>query len=505
MTPLINWCTFFVLNSVWQFPVLFAIAALLVRFLPKLSNALEYRIWVGCLLLGVAVPSLSTYLAVVPVHRVRGTDRVSETDRWKAPHPPQHGHLTEVMTAVEVTPAVRSPFGLMAGTYLVSVLVGISFLTLRLEKTRRIVDGRVALMPQPQAIAEGPRRHVGVFVGKELRSPATLDWPVPMILVPEAFEDMPGLEQDAVIAHELAHIVRSDFVKNLLLEIASLPLSYHPMTRYLRRKITESREVLCDDLAAESTSQRGTYAQALLNVARRLEAQSPSLSLVLEMTTTQLERRIMKLLQEPLSVSPRLRYFTQALCLLALLGGSVGVLRLSLHPVSVQAAGSPAFPFDPSQTFDTLKPIAERQLAPNFTLVDNSGKKITLSDYKGKVVLLDFWATWCGGCKLEIPWYIKFDRKYRKEGLAVIGVSMDEKGWDAVRPFLAKKRDDETGGMIAMQYPIVIGNDALASRFGLTSMPMTLLIDKSGRIAVSHTGVVDKGNFESNILQLLKQ
>lgn len=170
----------------------------------------------------------------------------------------------------------------------------------------------------------------------------------------------------------------------------------------------------------------------------------------------------------------------------------------------MQAAGIPAFPFDPSQTFDTLTPRAQRKPAPNFALVDNNGKTITLSDYKGKVVLLDFWARWCGGCKLEIPWYMEFDRKYRKDGLSVIGVSMDEKGWEAVRPFLAKKRDDETGGMIAMQYPIVIGNDALGSRFGLTSMPMTLLIDKDGRIAVSHTGVVDKGNFETNIRQLLK-
>ena len=136
--------------------------------------------------------------------------------------------------------------------------------------------------------------------------------------------------------------------------------------------------------------------------------------------------------------------------------------------------------------------------------MDNNGKAITLSDYKGKVVLLDFWATWCGGCKLEIPWYMEFDRKYRKDGLSVIWVSMDEKGWEVVRPFLAKKQDDETGGMIAMQYPIVIGNEALGSRFGLTSMPMTLLIDKDGRVAVSHTGVVDKGNFEDNIRQLLK-
>ncbi|MEO6817704.1 MAG: TlpA disulfide reductase family protein, partial [Edaphobacter sp.] len=137
-------------------------------------------------------------------------------------------------------------------------------------------------------------------------------------------------------------------------------------------------------------------------------------------------------------------------------------------------------------------------------LTDEQGKAITLSNYKGKVVLLDFWATWCGGCKREIPWYIEFDKKYRQQGLAVIGVSMDEDGWKTVKPFLAKKIDDETGGMIAMQYPIVIGSDALATRFGLTSMPLTLLIDKQGRIAVSHSGVVDKADFEHHIQMLLK-
>ena len=80
---------------------------------------------------------------------------------------------------------------------------------------------------------------------------------------------------------------------------------------------------------------------------------------------------------------------------------------------------------------------------------------------------------------------------------------MDENGWEAVRPFLAKKRDDETGGIITMQYPIVIGNDIMAKRFGLTSMPLTLLIDKDGKIAVSHTNVVNKDAFEGDIRRLL--
>ena len=118
-----------------------------------------------------------------------------------------------------------------------------------------------------------------------------------------------------------------------------------------------------------------------------------------------------------------------------------------------------------------------------------------MSGYKGKVVLLDFWATWCGGCKVEIPWYVEFDQKYRDKGLAVIGVSMDEEGMKVVKPFLAQKN---------IQYPVVIGNDELAKLYNLTSMPMTLLIDRDGKIAVSHTGIVDKGSFESDIQSLLK-
>jgi peroxiredoxin len=182
---------------------------------------------------------------------------------------------------------------------------------------------------------------------------------------------------------------------------------------------------------------------------------------------------------------------------LALLFAWLLIGRVPLQHVSAQAQGN-------SGNQEPLIPGAQRKPAPNFILTDAKGDTINLATYKGKVVLLDFWATWCGGCKTEIPWYMEFDAKYKARGLAVIGVSMDEDGWKTVKPFLALDKDPETGGHTAMKYPVVIGNERLAKQYNLTSMPMTLLIDREARIAVSHTGMVDKNDWESKIEALLK-
>lgn len=137
------------------------------------------------------------------------------------------------------------------------------------------------------------------------------------------------------------------------------------------------------------------------------------------------------------------------------------------------------------------------QTAPDFTLPDSTGSPIKLSAYKGKVVLLDFWATWCTGCKVEIPWYVEFQNKYGKDGLTAIGVSMDDDGWKSVKPFLEEHK---------LNYPVVIANQDLANRYGgLPSLPMTLLIDRNGKIAESHAGMVDKDAFENKIKALLHE
>jgi thiol-disulfide isomerase/thioredoxin len=144
---------------------------------------------------------------------------------------------------------------------------------------------------------------------------------------------------------------------------------------------------------------------------------------------------------------------------------------------------------------ELLKPAA-RKPATNFSLPGRDGKPVQLSALKGKVVLLDFWATWCTGCKVEIPWFIEFDKAYRAKGLAAIGVSMDDEGWKTIEPYLKKN---------PISYTIVAGNFDAAAPYDITALPVTVLIDRTGRVAAKHVGVVNKKSFESELKQLLAE
>jgi len=144
----------------------------------------------------------------------------------------------------------------------------------------------------------------------------------------------------------------------------------------------------------------------------------------------------------------------------------------------------------------SVKPDNERKDAPEFALKDADGKLVHLSDYRGKVVLLDFWATWCGPCKIEIPWFMDMQRKNKDRGFEVLGVSMDDEGWEVVKPFLAD---------LQVNYRVVIGNDTTAQLYGgVDALPTTFLIDRGGRIAAVHVGLASKKDFEDGIEQLLQ-
>jgi cytochrome c biogenesis protein CcmG/thiol:disulfide interchange protein DsbE len=132
--------------------------------------------------------------------------------------------------------------------------------------------------------------------------------------------------------------------------------------------------------------------------------------------------------------------------------------------------------------------------APDFTLTDASGKQVRLSDYRGKVVLLNFWATWCAPCKAEVPWFVDLQKTYADD-LVVLGVSFDEDGWKSVRPFIEER---------GVNYPVMLAGPELPEQYRkIESLPATLMINRDGRIAGTHLGLASKAQYEALIREQL--
>jgi thiol-disulfide isomerase/thioredoxin len=132
----------------------------------------------------------------------------------------------------------------------------------------------------------------------------------------------------------------------------------------------------------------------------------------------------------------------------------------------------------------------------NFTMKDVAGKNVTLADFKGKVMLLDFWATWCGPCKVEIPHFVEFQEKYGAKGFQVVGISVDDTA-EKLEPYV---RD------MKMNYPVLQGlnHDDVQDAYGpILGIPVSVLISRDGKVCATHTGLTDKNVFEREIQALL--
>jgi thiol-disulfide isomerase/thioredoxin len=142
---------------------------------------------------------------------------------------------------------------------------------------------------------------------------------------------------------------------------------------------------------------------------------------------------------------------------------------------------------------------------PDATFKDLQGNSVSLASLKGKVVLVNFWATWCEPCRTEIPWMIDFQQKYANKGFTLLGVAMDDDGKSVVEPFILKTRFDVNGHPSAMDYPIVLGNDDLASKFGgLIGLPTSVLISRDGKVEKRYIGIVqDRNGLDKEIQSLL--
>jgi cytochrome c biogenesis protein CcmG/thiol:disulfide interchange protein DsbE len=161
------------------------------------------------------------------------------------------------------------------------------------------------------------------------------------------------------------------------------------------------------------------------------------------------------------------------------------------HKFPAAGAGSASAPAKPTD-------------APTISLKDLNDKEVTLQQYKGEVVLVNFWATWCAPCKVEIPWMIEFQKKYSPRGFTILGVSMDEDGKKAIQPFLDKERFDVNGQQEAMSYPILVGNDDIAGNFGgILGLPTSMLFSRDGKKVRTIVGLVNHDDISKAIESLL--
>jgi peroxiredoxin len=146
-----------------------------------------------------------------------------------------------------------------------------------------------------------------------------------------------------------------------------------------------------------------------------------------------------------------------------------------------------------------------RKAAPMFSLLDSAGKPVHLSNFRGKIVILNFWATECGGCRLEIPSLIEVDKAYQQKGVVVLAISMDvlyeslkdaSQGWSRVKPFVQEHR---------VGYRILMADEEVIRNYDVKALPITYLIDAKGRIAATYAGVLEEGDVEANLNVLLRE
>jgi peroxiredoxin len=133
--------------------------------------------------------------------------------------------------------------------------------------------------------------------------------------------------------------------------------------------------------------------------------------------------------------------------------------------------------------------------APNFELATLDGRRVKLSDYRGKAVLLNFWATWCSPCKVEMPWFVELQKKYGTDGLVILGIAMDDSDAPKIAQFASE---------MGVNYPVLLGTDQVSEQYGnVEFLPTSFYIDRYGKIVGKGTGLLARSEIENNVRRAL--
>ncbi len=368
MSNIETWILSYLLNSLWQVPLLFAAGWLAARALRPLGAAAEHRVWVGVLLAQTLLPACSTLPP--ELFRALSARFGALLALFTKAHPTADSQVSVIMGPGTGLNSLHIPPALLATMAIAYAATTIYFAArflwrchhlraLRRESVPTTLTGEAA-----QSWAECLKRFaigdVAIASSSRIRGPVTIGLTRKLLLLPATMiASLPQPELRTVIAHEFAHMRRNDFLKNLFYELLSLPASYHPALWLTRERIMETREVVCDQVAApianplpSSIEARNEYARSLLRLASLLVTGTPVRipHAIGIFDANAFERRLMKLTHQPTEVRGRRRFALVAAC--AVLGlatcASALALRLSVNAVPAssdkntsQAAESP--------------------------------------------------------------------------------------------------------------------------------------------------------------------
>jgi beta-lactamase regulating signal transducer with metallopeptidase domain len=349
----------YAINALWQLPLLVLAAEVTVRLLGRAGGKTLFRVWVACLLLALTVPALPFLHVPARVLSYGSTHGpVAAPASTGAPHLSFSGRQFDRPAQIDrrTTAIPNLILNCALYFYVASVLFALIRLMWGLVKTRSLLhSAQTTLLRQEEqeswesCLKLYGKTRIRLMSSSRLAGPATVSWPGPIVLLPDKLHDEDANEMTAVFCHELAHVQRNDFLYNIFLELFGVLLFYHPAFHWMRRRIQETRELACDDLAADAMSGRRVYAQSLLRLTQKMlsAAVLPQPGCALGIFEGEiLEKRIMNLLDNK-SKNTSLRVFTSlaiGLCLLlgtCLLSANLG-LKLVNAQTAIQANSAPS-------------------------------------------------------------------------------------------------------------------------------------------------------------------
>jgi TonB family protein len=335
-----SWVLNYLLNSLWQVPLVFLAALAASRLVRPAGPRMEHRIWVGALMLEVILPFCHLQLNELG------------QQAWGLVLWFRHGGAADGQIRVVLGPGIASGLALprhtaealaaVAAAYVGALLYFAGRLGWGLWTTETMRRLATPFKPAGDAAIKLARfqRLLGIGAGEvefasspRVSGPATVGVRKPTLLLPPAFLDkLSADELDAVLAHEFAHMQRWDFAKNLLYGIVSLPVAYHPLLWLTRARLAETRELVCDDLAAEAVGGREGYARSLLRLARMLsDRKAPRILHAIGILDANIfERRVMYLTRRSLEVSSARRFALAAACALLAIATCTSALALRM-------------------------------------------------------------------------------------------------------------------------------------------------------------------------------